>query len=70
MATKLNKIQRLARFLGKDAGPNTWFKGGIRNQDNRNVYVRTKPGKVSRPLATVKASDLPRIIKARVQGRK
>jgi len=68
--SKLNKIQRLARFLGKNAGLNTWFSADIKNPDNRNVYVQTKPMKVSRPLETVEASDLLRIVKARVQGRK
>lgn len=69
MTSKLNKTQRLARLIGKDAGPNTWFSGGISNPDNRNVYVQVAPLKVSKPLGSATQYDLKRIIKARFQGR-
>lgn len=66
--SKLNFTQRIARIVGKKAGRNTWFSPDITDPDNQSVYTSIEPMRVSQSLGTVRASDLPAIIKARVQS--
>lgn len=66
--SQLNFTQKVAKVIGKKAGPNTWFGPDTSDPDNQSVYTSIKPMKSSKSLGCVTASDLPRIAKAHIQS--
>jgi len=65
--SELSIVQRIARIIGKDGGPNSFFKDATNPADNRGVYTMVKPRLETKALGCVELADLPHIAKARIQ---